>query len=498
MDKIYLRARSVRMCVQDRSGPTAFSEYGQLFHSLQNDTSGLLNNVESPLFLVLIHLISLPYFQRAWVNQEVALARAAYLLVNNNELLLTPTVMDRLRSACKCHQFDVPGVLRWNPGQKIEADIITCLRIGIECKSSDARDKVYALLGLMEPHAQSLIPVDYSSGVESAYSNAVIAIIALQQSLDILRYASVLWDGLFSPDWRANPNMNLEQYRAFLFNTSVKGQCDADPRPDMLLSRCRYPQFEGQDSIGPWESTVQVKIKSATLNFTESYSQEEEKPPSCIIQRPKLGRLDILPRLHVRAHYIDSVEQIFLDAGKFARAILNDASLLAQKDYSPILLFFKSSRQQQQQQQAVNDLTSASPSSSSNIQIPPNLHLEHAQNYLPHVNIDDLLTFIHSTANRDGGVIFLGKYSVGIASHEAFELGDAVFAVDGVTTPLLLREDRSSDGNDDESYFFRVVGPCYVYAGMELDYWNEGSGKGRWGNGFYGPRNQQTRMIEIN
>ncbi len=481
MDKIYQHARSVRMCIQDQSGPTDFSEYGQLFRALQSDKVEDITNAESPLFLIFVYLVNLRYFQRAWVIQEAALARTAYLLVNSNELLLTPTVMDCLRLASKRHKFDVPGVLRWNPGHKVEADIVTCLRIGIECKSSDARDKVYALLGLMEPYARSLIPVDYSLAVESVYSNAVIAVVAVQQTLDVLLYATILWDFAYFDDWTGAVNMDIEKFRQFLFHTSIKGQCEPDPKPGMHTTKFRDPQFERRHSIGPWKSTVKVDIVT-TLSNSDNYDGDggddsQQQNATCILQRPRPGRLDILPRMHVRAHYIDSVEKTFLDARKFAKAVLKDARLLTAQEfnYSAILPFFKSEL----------DLSPVEVDP----EIPPNLPLEHAQSYLPHVNVAELLAFIEDAATRENSGIFLGTYCVGLANHETFEQGNAIFAVDGVSTPLLLRE--TSD------HHFRVLGPCHVHAVLELDYWNPGTRKGRWGTNFYGPRNRQTRMIQI-
>lgn len=75
------------------------------------------------------------------------------------------------------------------------------------------------------------------------------------------------------------------------------------------------------------------------------------------------------------------------------------------------------------------------------------------------------------------------------ASPVNFREGDAIFAVDGVSTPLILREIKPGE--------YRIVSECYLWAALELDYWNPGTKKGRWGTRHYDHGCEQTRMITI-
>jgi hypothetical protein len=93
---------------------------------------------------------------------------------------------------------------------------------------------------------------------------------------------------------------------------------------------------------------------------------------------------------------------------------------------------------------------------------------------------------------RAGGPssMFRTHYSVGFSSVKV-EHQDYIFAVDGVRTPLVLRK------NNGASPGYRVVGECYLWAALELDYWNPGTRKGIWSSRPYDLGQVQTRMIEI-
>ena len=163
------------------------------------------------------------------------------------------------------------------------------------------------------------------------------------------------------------------------------------------------------------------------------------------------------------------------DSREFGKAVFKDTNLLRNEEYARILPFFQSG-----QTNSIPDF---------NLDIPANLPLEQAQAYLSHVNVPDLLAFIEAAARDGGSLIFLGNYSVGMAQHKSFEPEDAIFAIDGVKSLVILRETSS--------HYFRVICTCYVFAALELGYWNPETKKGRWRTNLQGPRGRQTRMINI-
>lgn len=112
-------------------------------------------------------------------------------------------------------------------------------------------------------------------------------------------------------------------------------------------------------------------------------------------------------------------------------------------------------------------------------------------------NLKDLLTFEREFREYADELIwgtgqkrtFSTHYSVGF-SRVDLEPGDFIFAIDGVRTPLVLRRCEGSDSA------YRVVGECYLWAALDLDYWNPGTKKGVWRRRPY-DLGEQTRLIEI-
>jgi hypothetical protein len=118
-------------------------------------------------------------------------------------------------------------------------------------------------------------------------------------------------------------------------------------------------------------------------------------------------------------------------------------------------------------------------------------------------NLEDLRTFEEAldqekNASRDDGIavgdgfvkLFRTYYSAGFCRIK-LRPNDMIFAVDGVRAPLVLRR------HDDHSSLYRVISECYLWAALELDYWNPGTHKGIWSSRPHDLGQVQTRMIEI-
>jgi hypothetical protein len=93
----------------------------------------------------MVRLFHLRYFSRVWVIQEVALAKATFLIINDDSILLSATVLRRLWNYCLQRELNVPAALRWVPGDKQLTDIVPWLGCAMECECADPRDRVYAV-----------------------------------------------------------------------------------------------------------------------------------------------------------------------------------------------------------------------------------------------------------------------------------------------------------------------------------------------------------------
>ena len=175
MTQIYTQAVNVRICIEDMRRS---ANYGPLFDWLQSSRDPRTE----PDFPNLRHLTCLRYFQRVWVIQEVALARVTYLHVNDREILFSRAILRYIQS-----KYAMRGVLSWDTGFKVKTDLLTCLRAGMGGQCTDPKDNVYAVLGLMEPVARSLIPINYSLKVEELYAHVAIAIIKVYKKMEALR-----------------------------------------------------------------------------------------------------------------------------------------------------------------------------------------------------------------------------------------------------------------------------------------------------------------------
>jgi hypothetical protein len=121
------------------------------------------------------------------VIQEIVLAKLAILHVNEDSVRLSPAVLTQLIDSCKDHE--IPVQLRWASGSDRLNGVLDCLNLSFNAQSSDPRDAVYGILGLVKPHIRDLIPVDYSLSVDQVLGKALLACIAERQDLSILSYA---------------------------------------------------------------------------------------------------------------------------------------------------------------------------------------------------------------------------------------------------------------------------------------------------------------------
>jgi hypothetical protein len=272
MTQIYTKAVNVRICIED----PGMEHYRSLFEWLQSPNSCRAE----PAVPNLEDLISLRYFQRVWVIQEVALARTAYLHVNDGEVLFSSAIMRYIQSTHR-----VEGVLSWDTSFKVKADLLTCLRAGMSGQCTDPKDKVYAVLGLMEPVARSLIPINYALKVEELYAYVGIALIKIYKRMDILRDI-LLCSG-------RGLRIEEESFRRFLTICQVEARS------------CARDQFS-DNANGPWSYDADIRAIFSSVPIT---TIEDPVAATVPTNGPTIDTYTGNPllTLQVRAHLIDIV-----------------------------------------------------------------------------------------------------------------------------------------------------------------------------------------------
>ena len=165
------------------------------------------------------NMLSRPWFEGVWVLQEVHFASEVKVLCGDKSvpweaLILTATYLEstlkELRIASAIAKFPNVIHIREKPKADESPGLLQSLHDTRHCKSTDPRDKVYALLNLViEP---SELFADYTRSKEDVYTWLARSIIERDSCLDVLcGVQGKAGQGLPSwvPDWSQPPFSNV-------------------------------------------------------------------------------------------------------------------------------------------------------------------------------------------------------------------------------------------------------------------------------------------------
>jgi hypothetical protein len=108
---------------------------------------------------------------------------------------------------------------------------------------------------------------------------------------------------------------------------------------------------------------------------------------------------------------------------------------------------------------------------------------------MPDINQTDLNNFMEAAlVHGRNRLLFSTTNSVGFA-WSGFKPDDEIWALDGAKVPFILRKTGIQT--------YRIMCDCYLWAALELDYWNPGTKKGRWSEHRVPHQEKQTHIIEI-
>jgi hypothetical protein len=152
----------------------------------------------------LLGFLELPYFDRVWIMQEIGLAQLVTLVIGDQEIRWTGDVILKTLSECSLLGLKPPSVLRWIPSSRPEEqnDILAVLSKSRNCSARDPRDKVYALLGLMDPKYSSEFPVDYSAKHLEVYAKLANYCIEKVGRFDVLQHCQHVSAFDTDPRWQ--------------------------------------------------------------------------------------------------------------------------------------------------------------------------------------------------------------------------------------------------------------------------------------------------------
>lgn len=181
-------------------GSAAYEDLDTLYS--QASRTGAVPKLDDPLHCRLLNtFFGATWFSRVWCVQEISLSKTATVLFGANEQLPWAAVGSTAAwiNAVRRHGNSLDRPLRRIPNAWGAYSMFLAKRYQSEhlfhalldfqqCKSTDARDKIYGLLGLIAEHADGspVLKVDYEKSIKHVYIQAAKRILELTGDLSLL------------------------------------------------------------------------------------------------------------------------------------------------------------------------------------------------------------------------------------------------------------------------------------------------------------------------
>jgi hypothetical protein len=444
---------------------------------------------------------------RIWVLQEVALARVALLVIGNETLPWTfglTGLLLRLYTGIR-KGLTPPSVFNWAPGSvRNHPDLLDVLYRSRNCSASDPRDKVFAMLGLVDRKYQQLIPVDYSETAAQVFTKVAKYLIMHEKRIDIIPHAEGLigswdtddspYDPYLTPSWvpqwsrkhNADPlprQFNDEQMRTLACSWTTEASLEVllntfdiealqivipkSASNDFVHSTATWRYwlsvwFKSSDQkekshqeIASWAQTITL-ARNQQFHFTVSQREDcldfrypQHMPQASIIRSS-------LPCLRIRGHLLGLLSAVMLPS--YRGFDLADISMGPDNGY-----------------RYSGHMDRVHPIALSNIKPLPvtfgncackneyvDLLVTRYKQLLPRVQpwntpICEFINIIEAIGVGNGWKFFRTESSMGIA-RGAFRSNDTVWALDGLHVPLIL---RNINGH------YMLVEECYLHGALQ-------------------------------
>lgn len=147
-------------------------------------------------------LFDRPYWRRIWVIQEVLLAKEAFVVLGRSSVPLACILRGRMIGRDTTSMFPSWTQLSGASAAGDAVKFSKLLAKTCHCEAADRRDKVFALLGLVEgAHLEGLV-ADYTKTSEDIYTGIAAYFLIRHGQTNILRWGSSLGESLsWVPTW---------------------------------------------------------------------------------------------------------------------------------------------------------------------------------------------------------------------------------------------------------------------------------------------------------
>jgi hypothetical protein len=433
MDKIYKNASTVHICIQDPD-----RDYSQCLRRLNGQEHCSRKSIDQTA-----ELFRRRYFQRVWVIQEVLLARSAILLVNDDSAEITKTNTVSIQEMCKRNEIVVLALLADPEVLQAAKDgtlsITQCLNISMNSSSSDPRDKVFGVLGMLDPSVRTCIPVDYSMTLTQVYQRVATACVVDTGDLSMLCCAHIPSES----DLLTTSVFGHAEFLYYRQSAFIEGQPQKLWRWSCWTIRVALQSNHGDND----RHNTQEKARNLSWDRIREYTLYHI---SSIVSRDALRNFrwrnigcelesaveilsdvqptdQLLPGVRVRAHFIDHV----LGSTRSTPEDLANKTFVENQNFTSVDYQWMHSLRFREARTPVS-------------------WMEHFMN---------MEKFGKTISSSEDQKSFYTRYTIG-SSPSDFRPGDKIFALDGVPCPLLLRRARPNQ--------YRIVGKCYILFGEHL------------------------------
>ncbi|CAG8981965.1 hypothetical protein HYALB_00004828 [Hymenoscyphus albidus] len=156
---------------------------------------------------ILVHLFGCQYWWRIWVIQEIALAKKATVFCGDESIPWEELDRTKLRADTNSWRSSGLQLSRYSPNTNA-SPLLELLLSHKSKKSTDPRDKVFALIGISSSRT-TFGAIDYEKDVREVYTHTARHIIQSTGKLDVIcvKQRDFSTEGLpsWAPDWSRPP-----------------------------------------------------------------------------------------------------------------------------------------------------------------------------------------------------------------------------------------------------------------------------------------------------
>lgn len=210
--------------------------------------------------------LSLPWWSRVWILQEVAVARKALLVWGASiikwELFSTARV-NRQGYLPVNMEGNIPPVLMFSGNDPKPLKSFDELMHTARCsRSSEPRDKIYALLGLLGEHVVHNMVADYNRPLSELHAEFALSIIESHRNLDLLC--------LLGRDVLPTEEMQIEMRRLGNLEQQIMIRSHHIEQNESLLKALHISIQETDPSLPAWSEAIasaqKVKLRIDELS----------------------------------------------------------------------------------------------------------------------------------------------------------------------------------------------------------------------------------------